>query len=247
MRRLCIRLFHRDDLVGLDRITQAHAVQRCLGQSRFECEHPVGLFLRIFLAEQTQHFLDMRVVFFQQYFRFGILANVVVAIRQAEPALTGVGDIVGRILQVGVGAEFEQHAKTQRLPVANQGHDVGCRFYRVDCRQIFLDRRDAGLIDCGLIHRSRVKIADLLRGAAWRAGIFRRVFEYLLEQCEVAFLQFVIEAPRAVFRRNRVALEPAAIGVLPEIPARADAGIVVARIQAALVGRCASAHAQAAG
>ena len=178
----------------------------------------------------------MAAVLREQLFRFRVVAQVVVAVGQAESALAGISDVGAGMLQVRLGLEIEQHVVAAQLPVGNQLRHVRWRPQRHNRGEVVLQRRAAGLVDGGLVHRRGIEIADLLRGAAHVARMRGSIFKDAFEDCRVALADFVVQAPGAVFSRNRIGRQPTAVGVLEEIRAGRRARIEIARVDTVLVG-----------
>ena len=104
---------------------------------------------------------------------------------------------------------------------------------RSSCR---LNGRNAGGFDLLRIHAGGIEIADLLfYGIGRRAFIPGRGFQDRAQNLLIAVLHFVEPAPARIFRRNGIALDPAAVGVLEKVLAGIAGGIQIGQIEAVAV------------
>ena len=237
VRRLLVGVRDRDDVVVVARVAQRDLVHRRLREARFHREDPLRLLLRGggFLAGEREQLLDVRDVLVAQRLVLGARLQVVLAFRQAEAALHGVRDVHRGILEVAERAEAEQRLDALRVPRVDERDDVFLRLQRVDLREVGLDRVVTGLLDARLIHRRGVEVADLLRVGARLGGFLRALLEDLLEEVQVALAHLVADAPGRVLGRDRVGVEPAAVGVAVEVRARRGLLVEVPAVEAVVV------------
>src|SRR5439155_21976103 len=99
-------------VVILLRIAQLYLGARGLGEFRLERENFPGMISGRLLrfAGEDQHFGDVLDVLVAQLFRSVVRLRVIVAIRQTQPALSRLGDIVRAVLRVLAGAKLEEGA-----------------------------------------------------------------------------------------------------------------------------------------
>src|ERR1039458_4032137 len=100
-----------------------------------------------------------------------------------------------------------------------------------DAGELGRDRREALRVDGFLIHTGGVVITDLLRDGIAAGRGLGGLFEDLMEDLEIALLQFVEAAPFGLVWRDGILLHPRAAGVLVEIDARIGGPIDGAKIE----------------
>ena len=106
---------------------------------------------------------------------FRIRLDVIVAIRQAEPALVQLRDNLGGILEVLVGLEVKQNA-----PVGHAGSNCGkipLGMHFVDSLQVRLQWRYSRSFNRLFVHAGRIVIADLLFDRILRLRRARSAFQ----------------------------------------------------------------------
>src|SRR4029077_10535706 len=93
-----------------------------------------------------------------------------------------------------------------------------------DCIEVPLERFHRGGIDLLVVHSAGVKLSDQLPNGAGGGFPFtylsNALVQDLVQRCVVALDQLLERAPSTVFWRNRVRLEPTAVGELVEVIAR---------------------------
>src|SRR3546814_13431482 len=111
------------------------------------------------------HVLDVGDVLRAQGLRFGVGAEVVVAVRQAEATAIGVGAHargIGKILRRAEG-EQEAVARGALLQTRDHGREIVLALEAGDLGEAALLWRDAGLLAGLVIHRRRPVPAQLAR------------------------------------------------------------------------------------
>src|SRR5690606_41242324 len=92
-----------------------------------------------------------------------------------QDVLAGVGDVLVRVREVGLGAGAEREVATGGRAAAQVPGDGVLVGQRVDRRQLGLQRLDALRIDPGLVHAGGPQVTDDLLhagGGGVRAGLF---------------------------------------------------------------------------
>ena len=219
------------------------ASHRGYGELRLEVEDHLRLFggLHGHVAGELQHLRDVRHVFRPKLLRFLVGFRVVVAVGKTQAALERRRDDLARVLPVLLRAELEEGVDSpllqardlllKRGPVGNRGDPV----------ELFLERRDPGRFDRGLVHAARVEIRELsLLGTRGSRLSHRQLLQGLVQDLAVPLVQFVERAPARVVGGDRVLLEPPAVGVPVEVAARGRVRVHVSRIQSS---RCRGARA----
>ena len=99
-------------VIDLFRFALAGAVQGALGERGLDVHDDFRLARGFFrgITEQFEHLLHVGQILFSDFYRLFVIFEVVVAIRQAKAALLGGGDHLLSVLEVGLGAEFEEYA-----------------------------------------------------------------------------------------------------------------------------------------
>ena len=191
------------------------------------------------VSHQLEHFRDVRQVCLAQLFGFGVVLQVVIAIRQAEAALIGFGDHLRRVLVVLIRAEREQRSPTLERRWKLRSRDIFrqilLRLQTRDALQFRQQRLGAQLLDGRLIHTRRVEIADLLCDIVCRcvprAACFRRFFQNRPQLRAIFVLELAGRTPTRLIRRNRIFFDPPAAGVRVEVHARINGSIDGRQIQ----------------
>ena len=225
-------------VVDVERVAALHLLQRHAGQRRLDAEDPLrrqsGALLRV--SEQLEHPHQVVAIAIARLARLGVVLEVVVAVRQTEPALVDDGDDRGGVLRVLLGAETEQQTGPGVLPSQPQVDALGMqagdlrdqgllRLDGGDPLQLGLQRVETPRLDSRLVHAGGVKVTDHPLHPATPGVRRRRFLENLPQDREVALLQLAAAPPGPPVGRDRVALHPRAAGVLVEIDAGIDAGV----------------------
>src|SRR5436305_8310179 len=106
-----------------------------------------------------------------------VVAQVVIAIGQAELAGAERGDDHFAVFEVVLAADAEQRRVTEIAEAGDFSDESVAIGDRVDAVELRLNWRDARLIDRRLVHAGAVKIAELLLRAAGSRGRRRlRIF-----------------------------------------------------------------------
>nr|WP_255505581.1 hypothetical protein [Alkalisalibacterium limincola] len=150
-------------LVAVVGVAQFHQAQRAGRQAHLDADHAAGLLGQLVgrHAGQRQHALHMAAIASQQGAGLGVLAQVVVAIGQAQPTLGGVGDGLPEIGQVDVGTEVECHRHACRMQRRDRVGHVARASHAVDLRQQRGQRAGALRLDSGLVQAARQKVASI--------------------------------------------------------------------------------------
>ena len=220
-------------LSALWSLADASRVAWRLRERRLQRQDRFGPLLRMVEAGQCQQAADVLLVPRSERLHARLGADVVLAVRQAEPALQQEGDVgllavdagfhrkpkhVGRAVdapveRVDVGAESAAEEPGQRRLVPTP----------VDAVQQRLERRDAPRLDGGLVQLGRAEVGDLARerpaGAAPASSSSRAT-------CwRVSSLISFARGPAVLACRDLGGPEPTAVGVGEEVVARLDARV----------------------
>ena len=239
--RLQLRLLHL--VVIFLRIAHLDPRPGGFGQRGLESHDLLRMLRRLIgrLAEEREHFRHVLDVLVAEFFRSRVFLCVVIAVRQTEPALRGVGNHHRAVLRVLIGAEAEEPAHADRVQVRDFLKNVAAIFQRVDPFEFIGQRRNARAVHRFFIHSARVRVADLLQIdfsrllGIWFRGNFRcdyrRLLHDLVQRIVILLGQHIETAPARKLRRNRIAFYPAAIRVKIKIVLRLDGRIHVFRIE----------------
>ncbi len=215
-------LGRRHAVVVLLRIAQVGQLARSGGERRLELHHlrGGGLRARLVAAEQLQAARDVVDVLGADLGDALLGVEVEVALGQAQAALADVHRHRVAGLVVLADADAEQAAHADRLEIEDRVDRVGRRGDGVDARELPAQRRRAEALGQRGVHRRRPEVADLLLVAARRGLRLRRVLVDRAQARVELLVHRVADAPGRFRRRDRVRLQPAAIGVLEEVHAR---------------------------
>ncbi len=222
-------------VVQLDVARQLHARLGGLGQAGLELDHVLGLLGSVGSGDagQLQHLGDVRLVGLQLVGVLGI--GVVSAVRQAQAALAGVGQVDGRVLEVGFGAEAEQDVVTLGRAAAQVVGDGRLVLQAVDRGQVGLQRLDALGIDLGFVHAGGPQVADDLLDMV-RVLDLRDLFSQLVLHGHRTLVEDGERAPAGAVARNFIGGQPLAVHVVAEGATGVLAGIQIAGLEG-VVGR----------
>ena len=137
------------------------------------------------------------------------LAEIVVALRQTEAALTKTSDHRRAVLVVDLHVEVETDVQAEGLQLGDRGNQFLEARDRVNAAQPRCDGPQSFTVDRRLVHARCVEVADSLDHAAFGPTDPSRMIEDFLEYGEVAFVDFLVHAVGGVFARNRRLLEGA--------------------------------------
>src|SRR5690606_15597322 len=127
-------------------------------------------------------------------------------------------DVHARVLEVGLGAEAEQHRLAAGRALAQVGGDVLGAGQGGDLVEDRLDRAQAGGVDGGLVHAGGPDVADE-GGGAGGAGVSGHVLDQLALDLQRALGQQFEAAPGGAVGRHRVGGQPLAVDVGVEVGA----------------------------
>ena len=121
-----------------------------------------------------EHAADVLDVALRKVNGIGVVLQVVVAVGQAEPALVQIGDQLGGILKVLIGAEAEEHVHALAVQLGEQMGKALLILEPGNLVELALERGGAELLNAGLVHAGAVVVANLLvhRGAPGIGGGF---------------------------------------------------------------------------
>ncbi len=162
---------------------------------------------------------------------FLVGVEVVAPVRQAEPALDGVGDGHGRVLEIRFGTEAEGDAFAARRGGFEIGGEAGGIGDRVDLGETGGERCHALRFDGGLVHARGPQIADDLLdppGAGGRRGLLGE----LMLHGQRPLAEHRSRPPAAAIGRNRIGRQPLRVDVAAEIDAGIFSLVEVARREA---------------
>lgn len=99
---------------------------------------------------------------------FLIIAEIIIAIRQVQPGLIDIADILGRILEILVDEKYEGRLHSSFAGIREIFRQVFFPVQAFDPGQILLQRRQAEFLDPRAVHVAEVEITDLLLVGAVR-------------------------------------------------------------------------------
>ena len=209
-------------MIGGGRIAAGRTIERRVGELRFEREDRAAVGFRLCrrCLQHPEHVLYVAEIFLFQLQRSRIGLQVIVAVGQAESALIDVGDLPGRIAQVGSRAEPEEHVDADALQVRHERRQVIDPRERGDLRKICREAPLALRLDAGLVHARGVVIARLLPH-----DVGRRRLENASQNCKILILELIETSPALPIGRHRIRRHPAAAGELVKVGAGIDAPI----------------------
>ncbi len=148
-------------MIGLVRIAPIHLRQRRLRERRLDAHHRGRVRLRHLrrVAEQLEHPRDVRNVLLARLHRLGIGLDVVVAIRQPQPARVDVDDDLAGVLRVlrGVNAEEQPRAGNVLMQVTEQRAELLAVSQPLDAREIVPQRQHARARSMALVSMHAAK------------------------------------------------------------------------------------------
>jgi hypothetical protein len=217
------------------RVAQHHAAHGGLRQARLEVHDDgrvVGSLLGL-LAQQREHRRDVAHVVLTQALAALVVAQVVVAIGQAEAALAGPQDHLRRVVGGLVRRQVEQRRQALQGLVRDHRAQLGLAGAGVDAADEVRDGQQALLLDRRRVHAGAPEVAQqLVHAAARRVLLLCRRLQDLAQQALVAVGDLVPGAPAAVLGRHRVVLHPAAVDEGVDVRARVHAAVEVGRVEA---------------
>ena len=233
-----VQLAHRQDAVGDHRVTQLQQGERSCRQPFLDGQDRIGLGCRCGASGERQDALDVAFVGGQQQSGIRVLAQVVLAVAQAQSSLIGVGDAARRVLEVVAGAEVEQNRNAARVQFGERRGDIACLANLVDARQQRFERRNAGRFHGAFVHAAGVERAEQAFHPVAAGGGLLQQAALLQQALQPDFLE---RAPACETGGYRVVAQPAAVGVLVEVGAGRCGGVEAAGVQRD-IGRCAWNH-----
>ena len=168
-----------------------------------------------------------------QFFRFLVVARVVVAVRKTQPALIRFSNNFGAVLEILVGAEIKEHAHAFGLQARASVNQAGRVVNRFDGSQLRANRRQSLGINLLGVHAACVKITNLLLVRAASGGrVRRRRFQDTAQRLLISVRQSNEAAPQRIFRWNGIILQPAAHSELIKVVARLARAVEISHVKA---------------
>ena len=163
-RRQLLQAGHVDRVVEFLHHAQRGAVTGEPGQFGLEGEDLVGVTrgVALVLAKKDEHAGHVGAVLLEQFLLLRVVAEVVVAVGHAQPALEVEGDVHVGVLEVGEGADAEERVDGVAVQLAGDGQQGLDVMDGGDRREERLQWRGAGLLDGLFVHAGSVEIADAL-------------------------------------------------------------------------------------
>ena len=165
------------------------------------------------IAEQLEHLRHMGDVFLADLLRLRVGLRVVIAIGKTKAAGIGERDDRGGIGVVLIGAEVEEHAarvERQVLTGQESGQILRAISSAAICCSDGIERRGAGLLDCGFIHAGGEEIADLLLIGSARGAAFAGLLQQAPEEELIFVGQLAVNIPARLVGGNRIVFDPGA-------------------------------------
>jgi hypothetical protein len=206
-------------VVARDGIAELDVRERCLRERRLEGEDVRG-FLGGFgglVAEEHEQVRD--VLHVRVALRFLFVAEIVIAVREAEAALADLEDLLGAVLEIVacVGRERDVDADLLELPeFAGKRRRIGDRG---DVGEHGRERLRSFGLDRGFVHARLVIAADLRFVRVGRMRVRRGGVEDAVEHVAVRVAQRDELAVRRICGGDRMVLDPRAVGEVVEIVA----------------------------
>ncbi len=150
------------------------------------------------------------------------LAQIIIAVGHAEPGLAGGGGVAGGIGGIGQDADADRRGIARSREQAKQLVAIAHRGDPVEPRA---GGGDAARLDPRLVHPARVEIADLAAGRIAAAA-----FDDRLELPVDILAEHGPQAPGRAVAGDRIALEPAVVGVAVEIVAGLDGEVAAVEV-----------------
>jgi hypothetical protein len=203
-------------VIGLDRVAVLHPRPLQARQRGLDRDDPVGAGLRARLAGKRQQSNDVIAVGVADRLEMRIVLQIIVAIRQAEPALLEMRDVNRGVALVRGNfdppgdadrktRQFSKHHRQRRL--------VG---KPVDARERIAQGLKPGRFHPRLVHERTIEIGELARLAAFRA-VRVDALDHLAQLLLRRFVKRQEGVPAGAVGGNRRRGEPPAVGELPEI------------------------------
>ena len=98
-----------------------------------------------------------------------LVVEVVITIRQAQPALAEIDDVLRGIPVVLMNLRRIRRVDADAVQVRNQRRDLLPVLERVDARELGVQRLEAEFFELCLIHETVIQVANLLRVRAGRS------------------------------------------------------------------------------
>ena len=161
----------------------------------------------------------------------GVCPLVVALFRKAEARLGRGRDHMSRIFVIRFAAEPKERLRAILLQRRKQRRQVLRTGKRINAIERRLQPVEAGFLDRLRVHAGRVVVADLLRiRIALRLRI-ARLLEHRLQHQVVVLRELNVDAVGRAVRRDGVALQPGAAGVLKKVDTWVDRRVAKRRIQ----------------
>ena len=207
------KLLHRHHVVNLVRIAPFHACQRPLRQRRLNVHDRVGIGLRLLrrFAFQRQQRLDVVHVLLAQLHALSVGLQVIVAVRQPQPARTDLHDDHGRIN--GILPRPRSEEKAAGVPVVQirqRRSQVLPRLQSVQADDCCLNRCYACCVDRFTVHARIEEVSDLLLHRRARRAELRVLLQNAPKKLLILGAELAVDAPRSLVSRDRILGDPSA-------------------------------------
>ncbi len=223
-------LRHRHRVVGLDRIAVGLLRPLDARDPGLQVHDRGGLHRRVLAALRGQQRAQVGDVGLARLGETLVLLQVVVAIAEAESALSHAGRIDRRIL--GVGADAQAHRQVDEgRPRAHQRGEILARLDGVDLRQVRPQRTHAGGVDGGRVHVAGVEVADLGVDRAHGLRLGRQSLDDRLHALVGQVVELREGAVVGLVGGDRRVLQPGAVHREEQAVLRTHAGVHAGLVQ----------------
>ncbi len=218
VRRERAQLPQRQLVVSLHRVTVLDPRPLNLRQPGFQSKDFRRFQCRRLISQQAQHLLDVSLVFRAGVLQFRVIVlEVIVPIRQAEPALVELEDVTRRVACVLRDADIVGSRDIDLLKTSDDVRQLFLAAQRLDGHQVCFERVHADGFDSRLIHETGIQIADLLRFRAGRMAGRCRLLDDIVQLVLRDVGQLVVEAIGGLVLRNRGFPQPGTVRVRVEV------------------------------
>ena len=216
---------------GVARVAALLALELLLGEAGLELEDRGGLGRRDLGVVAHVHQLGGHVgdVGLAQGDGGLAVVGVGVAVGQAEPGGHEPQEVGRGVVVVDGDGLAEQQQEAVAVQLGQRGEQVGRAGDGLDQVELAADRVEAGGLDGGGVHGGGEVVAQLAVDVVDRG--LGRLLDDPVEDRLVADADLLERAPRAVARRDRVGVDPAAVGEAVEVVAGVDRGVAIGSVE----------------
>ena len=189
--------------------------------------------LRVVDADAGQHRAHVRDVGLADRDEFGIVGQIVIAVRQAQTGLREPGDVLRGILGILVDVETHRRAHAELGQLRERRRQLGLVVDRIDRGQFVLERFGALGFECGFVHERVVEIAHFLLIAA--VGLVGLVGRFLDDGTQVLLGLVRQRREGAVVGfvgRNLGRVQPVSVDVAEQVVLWSDALVEIGGVDA---------------